>query len=78
MFNQEDTLKFYKKDEFDKIPKNKLMELIHNVSNNEQPLLDSWEEHFQSVNVPYAIVKVKSTDGKTTTKSLWKEKLSDD
>jgi len=78
MFNQEDIVKVYKEKEFNKIPKNKLIDIIQKVSVNEQPILESWEKHFQGVNVPYAIVNMLNFDGKTTTKSLWKEKLTED
>jgi hypothetical protein len=77
MFNDKDVIKIYRGKEFNKIPKDKLMEILHNFSSSEkdQKRLATWKKHFEDQGIPYTIIQVKDHDGKAITKSIWKERL---
>jgi len=77
MFVQTNVVKTWPQEEkFNKIPKNKLAEVIHNIypEEKDQQILAVWEKHFQDQGIPYAITQV-TIEGKTPTKSIWKEDL---
>ena len=77
MLNKNDIIKVFRKDEFNSIPQDRLTDVIQKIYPHEEDILKSWEEHFQSQNIPYAIANMTHIDGKTVTKSLWKEKVVD-
>ena len=69
-------IRYYQVDEFKKIPSKKLMDFLPNISaeQHNQSILETWEKHFQSMGIPYAIEKYKSTKSRGAYYRLIKER----
>jgi len=78
-FVAHDIIKHFMTKEFNEIPKYKLVDflpLIVTIRPREMAILESWEEHFRSVKVPYAITERvidHHTHGNVRARALWKE-----
>jgi len=61
---------------FKKIPHNKLMDFLPRIYNSELSILDSWENHFKSNRIPYALSRhvTEYSDRQITHMVLWKER----
>lgn len=59
IFNPNEALRYFMKEDFDQIPVNKLHNIIINIFPYELDILKNWEDHFQSVSIPYAIVETR-------------------
>ncbi len=75
-FNQDEVTRYHMEDEFSEIPHGRLVDIIPTIHGNslrDQAILKKWEDHFQSMDIPYAITrKVVSRKG-IPEFALWKE-----
>jgi len=78
IFNPDEALRYFMKEEFEQIPVNKLHNIIINIYPEETEMLDNWEGHFKSMSVPYAVTQTRKTIfGHKSIKvfEIWAEKL---
>jgi len=61
-------IRYHKEKEFKTIPEKNLIDFVHTLYGRERYIVDTWEKHFRSVNVPYA-VEVRGRE-----LILWKER----
>ena len=59
VFNPDEALRYFMREEFEQIPVNKLHNIIINIFPYELEILDNWEGHFKSMSVPYAVVETR-------------------
>ena len=58
-FNPNAVIEYYKKEEFKKIPTDKLIDEIPTIHRYDLDALETWKKHFQSVGRPYAVTEGK-------------------
>jgi len=61
-------IRYHKEKEFNEIPKKNLMDFVTVHSGRDRGVIDTWERHFKSVNVPFGVESI----GKELV--LWKER----
>ena len=68
-------VRYHREDEFNKL--SRIVRFIPGIRRStELHILESWEQYFKSLNVPYAVTKVK--EKKRTVWQIWKEDLIKD
>jgi len=61
-------LRYYKQDEFEKIPLGNLVDIVGDFyTTGSMELLESWERHFKSVGTPFCVTRSASGNHK-----IWK------
>lgn len=63
-------IKRFKVEAFNEIPKHDLMDFVCSIYPRDEAILETWEDHFRGLKIPYVITK----DQDKNTKSLWKER----
>ena len=57
-FNKPDAIRYFKENEFNKIPEKGIMNIVLDISQHELDILASWEKYFKVIGVPYAVQKL--------------------
>jgi len=75
-FNQDEVIRYFMEDQFNEISHDCLVDIIPSIHGNslkEQAILKKWENHFQSMNIPYAITRKIVSKRGIPEFTLWKE-----
>ncbi len=78
LFNKEDVIRYFNEVDFLKIPRNKIMNIVLDIRQHELDILESWEGHFKTLEVPYAVTKTwyREYGRKYPVWRLWKERVA--
>ncbi len=77
VFEEKLVIRCFMEDEFRLIPHAKLMDVVMDVRTHEVEILENWEAHFKSCEVPYAITQSANEDFDRPfiDYRLWKERV---
>ncbi len=78
LFSKEDVIRYFMEEDFIAIPRNKIMNIVLDIRQHELDILESWEGHFQTLEVPHAVTKTfyREHGRKYPVWRLWKERVA--